>query len=68
MTLGRPTAKVLPDHFYLVEGRSLIALNLLSQALRIRVIEDRESLTRAELIQGLDNIIGALPVAPVEAF
>jgi hypothetical protein len=56
-----------PDHWYLVEGVTLIRLRLLCHRLMSRVNDDRP-MSRDELLIELNEICSLVPMEPPEAF
>lgn len=60
--------KIEPDRYYLVEGRILLAIRLLTEALILRVEQDDGNLTKVELAARLGEIKGTVPLEPATAF
>lgn len=58
---------IIPDRYYIVEGKVLIAIRVLTEALILRVEQDDAGLSRVELAARLGEIKGALPVDPMLA-
>lgn len=59
---------VKPDHYYLIEGKDLIRLNILCRALKVRIMDQNGMMTKSELFEQVDAICKSLPVEPMEAF
>jgi hypothetical protein len=62
-----PLPPTRPDHYYLVEGVTLIRLRLLCHRLMARINDDRP-MTRDELLVQLHEICNLVPSDPPEAF
>lgn len=62
------TYTIKPDHFYLVEGKDLIRLNILCRTLGERIRQQDPSLSQEDLNDAIVIICKALPVRPLEAF